>query len=74
MNDSSNQPRGIFYGVGVGPGDPELMTMKAVRLIQECDLVTYLSSDNGYSMARNIAATVLAESNNPNQIVTLIMM
>lgn len=27
--------RGILYGVGVGPGDPELMTIKAVRLIRE---------------------------------------
>ena len=27
--------RGILYGVGVGPGDPELMTLKAVRLIKE---------------------------------------
>ena len=26
---------GIFYGVGVGPGDPELMTRKACRLIRE---------------------------------------
>ena len=67
MNDASSQSRGICYGVGVGPGDPELMTMKAVRLVQECDLVTYLSSDNGYSMARNIAATALADSNNPGQ-------
>jgi len=73
MNDSS-QPRGILYGVGVGPGDPELMTMKAVRLVQECNLVTYLSSDNGNSMARNIAATVLAESNNPSQQETAIVM
>jgi len=47
MSDSSIQSRGVFYGVGVGPGDLELMTMKAVRLIQQCDLVTYLSSDNG---------------------------
>lgn len=74
MNDSSIQPRGIFYGVGVGPGDPELMTMKAVRLIQECDLVTYLSSDNGYSMARNIAATALAHSSNPGQQEQAIVM
>ena len=74
MNDSSSQSRGVFYGVGVGPGDPELMTMKAVRLVQQCDLVTYLSSDNGYSMARNIAATVLADSNNPGQREQAIVM
>lgn len=30
--------RGILYGVGVGPGDPELMTLKAVRLIKENDI------------------------------------
>jgi len=74
MIDSSCQPRGIFYGVGVGPGDPELMTMKAVRLVQECDLVTYLSSDNGYSLARKIAARVLADSNNPGQQEQAIVM
>ena len=32
--------RGILYGVGVGPGDPELMTLKAVRLIKENDIIT----------------------------------
>ena len=31
--------RGILYGVGVGPGDPELMTLKAVRLIKENDII-----------------------------------
>lgn len=31
--------RGILYGVGVGPGDPELMTVKAVRVIREADVV-----------------------------------
>ena len=74
MNNSSGQSQGIFYGIGVGPGDPELMTMKAVRLIQECDLVTYLSSDNGYSLARNIAVRVLADSNNPDQQEQAIVM
>ena len=31
--------KGIAYGVGVGPGDPELMTLKAVRLIRENDVI-----------------------------------
>lgn len=30
---------GILYGAGVGPGDPELMTLKAVRLIQENEII-----------------------------------
>lgn len=30
---------GIFYGVSVGPGDPELMTRKAVRVIEECGVI-----------------------------------
>ena len=30
---------GILYGVGVGPGDPERMTLKAVRLIRECRVI-----------------------------------
>jgi len=30
---------GILYGVGVGPGEPELMTIKALRCIQECDVI-----------------------------------
>lgn len=31
--------KGILYGVGVGPGDPELMTLKAVRIIKENDYI-----------------------------------
>ncbi len=74
MNDSSSQSRGVFYGVGVGPGDPELMTVKAVRLIQQCDLVTYLSSDNGNSMARTIAASALKDRIRPGQQEQAIVM
>lgn len=30
---------GILYGIGVGPGDPELLTLKALRLIKESDVI-----------------------------------
>ena len=33
--------KGKLYGIGVGPGDPEYMTLKAVRLIKEADVVAY---------------------------------
>lgn len=47
---------GRLYGVGVGPGDPELLTLKAVRLISECPVIAYPAPANGVdSMARQIA-------------------
>ena len=30
---------GILYGVGVGPGDPELLTIKALRILKESDII-----------------------------------
>ena len=47
---------GILYGVGLGPGDPELMTRKAHRLISEATVIAYPAPDNGPSFARAIAA------------------
>ncbi len=47
---------GILYGVGVGPGDPELLTLKAVRLIQQCPVIAYPAPETGESLARAIAA------------------
>ncbi|MBN9734369.1 MULTISPECIES: precorrin-2 C(20)-methyltransferase [unclassified Pseudonocardia] len=46
---------GTLYGVGLGPGDPELTTIKAARLIREADVVAYHSARHGRSIARRIA-------------------
>ncbi len=69
MNPGSSSLRstGTFYGVGVGPGDPELLTLKARRLIRQCALITYLQSEYGNSMAREIAAPALGGEGNPHQ-------
>lgn len=50
---------GVFYGVGVGPGDPELMTIKAARLIQEADVIAYLANQDKESQSKNIAKSQL---------------
>ena len=39
--------KGKLTGVGVGPGDPELLTLKAVRKIRESDVVVLPVSDRG---------------------------
>lgn len=46
---------GRLYGVGLGPGDPALMTVRAVQIIGEADVVAYHSARHGRSIARSIA-------------------
>lgn len=46
---------GTAYGVGLGPGDPELMTLKADRLIRAAEVIAYPAPDSGASFARSIA-------------------
>ena len=47
--------KGTLYGVGVGPGDPELMTVKAWRLVSMAKVIAYLVANGNQSTARNIA-------------------
>jgi precorrin-2 C20-methyltransferase / precorrin-3B C17-methyltransferase len=51
--------RGTLWGVGLGPGDPELVTVKAARVIAEADVVAYHSARHGRSIARGIAEPYL---------------
>ncbi len=46
---------GRLFGVGVGPGDPELMTIKAARTIAAADVIAYPGKRHGSSVARRIA-------------------
>jgi precorrin-2 C20-methyltransferase / precorrin-3B C17-methyltransferase len=51
---------GRLFGVGVGPGDPELVTVKAQRIIGACDAVAYPEKRPGSSIARQAAAPWIA--------------
>ncbi|HWN35940.1 MAG TPA: precorrin-2 C(20)-methyltransferase [Pseudonocardia sp.] len=50
---------GRLWGVGVGPGDPELVTVKAARLIGAADVIAYHSARHGRSNARRCAEPYL---------------
>ena len=52
---------GVLYGLGVGPGDPELITLKALRILQNADLVAYPAPETGDSLARSIVSPHLPE-------------
>ncbi len=60
---------GILYGIGVGPGDPELITLKAHRLIQACNVIAYPAPDDGVSFARSIVAGFLDDTETEIPIV-----
>jgi precorrin-2/cobalt-factor-2 C20-methyltransferase len=51
---------GRLYGLGVGPGDPELLTLKALRILQAAPVIAYPAPDEGPSLARRIVAPHLA--------------
>ena len=52
---------GTFYGVGLGPGDPELITLKAARVIGTADVIAYHAGVNKQSYARGIAADLIRD-------------
>lgn len=50
---------GTLYGVGVGPGDPELVTLKALRILQSVPVLAWPAPEEGPSLAREIVAAHL---------------
>lgn len=52
---------GKLYGVGIGPGDPELLTLKAVRIIQESDVIAVPASEKEISIAYKITKQAIKD-------------
>jgi precorrin-2/cobalt-factor-2 C20-methyltransferase len=58
-----NKPSGTLYGIGVGPGDPELIPVKSTRILQTVDVVfAAASTKNDYSLAVSIARPYIPET------------
>ncbi|KAB1640611.1 hypothetical protein F8C90_05435 [Ellagibacter isourolithinifaciens] len=46
--------KGVLYGVGTGPGDPELLTVKAVRTIESCPVIAAPQTADGVMVALDL--------------------
>ncbi|HLS78474.1 MAG TPA: precorrin-2 C(20)-methyltransferase [Nocardia sp.] len=55
MSEAAVAP-GKLWGIGLGPGDPELVTVKAARIIGAADVIAFHSARHGRSISRGIAA------------------
>ncbi|HHY73951.1 MAG TPA: precorrin-2 C(20)-methyltransferase [Bacillus bacterium] len=55
---------GTLYGVGVGPGDPELITVKAFRILKESSVIAYPKSRKG---SKSYAHKIIDVYVNPNE-------
>ena len=53
--------KGTLYGVGTGPGDPQLVTRRAWSLIESAAVIAYPAPDDGVSFARSIVADAISD-------------
>jgi precorrin-2/cobalt-factor-2 C20-methyltransferase len=61
--ENSEPSKGTFYGIGLGPGDPELLTLKAVRVLEKADaIIVPKARENSQSVARDIVSRGIGES------------
>ncbi len=54
-------PAGRLFGIGLGPGDPELLTVKAVRLIQAAHVIGYFAKSGRRGNARTNVFSAVPE-------------
>lgn len=59
MNMMTTTTLGRLYGVGTGPGDPELLTLKAVRAIGEADVLAWFAKEGRSGNGRGIVETLV---------------
>lgn len=59
--DDNKNNIGVLYGIGVGPGDPELMTLKAINTIKACDIIAIPAVSKEECYAYSIVQAVLPE-------------
>lgn len=52
---------GTAYGLGIGPGEPDLITLKAYHILQKADVIAYPALEDGVSLARQIVAPHIPE-------------
>ncbi|MCY7333055.1 MAG: precorrin-2 C(20)-methyltransferase [Pseudanabaena sp. CAN_BIN31] len=56
VEDKSEIKAGNLYGLGIGPGDPELLTLKAHRILTSVPVIAYPTMESGKVLARAIVA------------------
>ena len=59
--DDNKNNIGVLYGIGVGPGDPGLMTLKAINTIKACDIIAIPAVSKEECYAYSIVQAVLPE-------------
>jgi precorrin-2/cobalt-factor-2 C20-methyltransferase len=56
--------KGTLYGVGVGPGDPELLTLRAHKVLNEADVIAYFAKEGRRGTSRTIVDGLIGEGRN----------
>ncbi|GAA3966830.1 precorrin-2 C(20)-methyltransferase [Gordonia caeni] len=60
---------GKLWGIGLGPGDPELVTVKAARIIGAADVIAYHCARHGNSIARSVAEPYLRDGQQEERLM-----
>ncbi len=61
MSQNGNTKKGKLYGIGIGPGDPDLLTLKAVKILEQADVVCVPKSKEQASTALSIVQKHLSD-------------